>query len=447
MGGCVIMAFFVSLFKTFPLILLLFCGVFLTVKGGFFQFSNFSESFKLTIAAFKAPKDKKRFSSFEAACTSLSAAVGTGNIAGVAGAISIGGAGSVFWMWISALLGMAIKATEIVLSTKFREKTNYEYLGGPMYYIKNALPKKFSFLAFVFSFSCLFAVFSIGNVTQTNAAITSFATGFYSKFICGIIFMSLCLGTIWGGISKIGKITEKIVPLMSVLYIVLCLSVIIFNIDFLPKAFKIIIVGAFNPKAVTGGAIGSFWITAVIGAERGIFSNEAGLGTAGMSHSAAFDANAQTQGLFGIFEVFVDTILLCTLTALTILCSNSAIPYGEISSSELVVTALAEVWGDFAHFIISAMLCLFAFSSIIGWAVYGSICSNFLLGKKGERIFYIIYPLGCLIGALSPMEFAWKISAVLSGIMLIINLPVLILLWDKAEIHLKSRKKYAKIKN
>lgn len=445
MGDSVIMAFLISFFKTFPLILLLFCGAFLTVKSGFFQFTSFSRSFYLTLAAFKTPKDKNKFSSFQAACTSLSAAVGTGNIAGVAGAISIGGAGAVFWMWISALLGMVIKATEIVLATKFRENKGVEYLGGPMYYIKKALPKKFSFLATVFSIVCIPAVFSIGNITQTNAAVTSFATSFHSKLIWGIIFMVLCFVAILGGVTTIGNLTEKIVPIMSVLYIVLCFSVIIFNIDFLPKAFKIIIVGSINPKAATGGAVGSFWITAVIGAERGIFSNEAGLGTAGMSHSVAHDANADTQGLFGIFEVFVDTILLCTLTALTILCSNNGIPYGKISSSDLVVTALSKVWGNFAHIIISVMLCLFAFSSIIGWAVYGSICSRFLLGALGERIFYIIYPLGCLIGAISPIEFAWKISAVLSGVMLIINLPVLILLWDKAEIHLKSRKKYAKL--
>ena len=435
------------IFETFPLIFLLLCGFYITFKGKFFQFTNFLDSIKLTFKAFKSPKDKNKFSSFSAACTSLSAAVGTGNIAGVAGAISIGGAGAVFWMWISALLGMAIKSAEIVLSTKYRENYSGEFLGGPMYYIKNGLPKKFSFLAPIFCIACIPAVFSTGNITQTNAAIWSFADTFSSKLLWGIVFMVLCFAVIFGGITKIGNFTEKIVPFMSLLYIILCLFVIILNIDFLPKAFKIIIVGAFNPKAVTGGAVGSFFTTAVIGAERGIFSNEAGLGTAGMSHSVAFDANTDTQGLFGIFEVFVDTILLCTLTALTILITNSEIPYGNNASSELVVSSISDILGNFSNPIISVMLCLFAFSSIIGWAVYGSICVKFLFGKKGEKIFLCIYPIGCLIGAVMPTVFAWKMSAIFNAVMLIINLPVLILLWNDAEIHLKKRGKDAKHKN
>lgn len=432
------------IFETFPLIFLLFCGFYITFKGKFFQFTNFFNSIKLTIEAFKTPKDKNKFSSFQAACTSLSAAVGTGNIAGVAGAISLGGAGAVFWMWISALLGMAIKSAEIVLATNFREKHKGEFLGGPMYYIKNGLPKKFSYLATCFSLACIPAVFSTGNITQTNAAVCSITNTFSIKLFLGLLFSALCFIVIFGGITKIGRFTEKIVPLMSVIYIILCLIVIIFNIDFLPKAFKMIIVGAFNPKAVTGGAVGTFLSSAVIGCERGVFSNESGLGTAGMSHSAAYDANADTQGLFGIFEVFVDTILLCTLTAVTILCGNTPIPYGKDSSSELVVNALSGVLGNFAHYIIAIMLCLFAFSSIIGWAVYGSICAKFLFGEKGAKIFMLIYPIGCIIGAVSPVHFAWKTSAIFNSIMLIINLPVIILLWDKAEIHIKKRKKDVK---
>ena len=421
-----------------PLTLLLVCGIYLSVKGNFFQITRFPESVK---AIFKTLKNKDNsFTAFKAVCTSLSAAVGTGNIAGVAGAISIGGAGAVFWMWISATLGMCIKSAEIVLSILYREKNNGAYLGGPIFYIKNGLSPVFKPLAYIFCLLGIPSVFCTGNITQTNAAITSISNNFAVKLVMGILFSSLTFIVINGGLRTIGNFTEKIVPLMSLLYITICTTCLIFNIDFLPTAFKMIIVGAFKPRAVTGGIVGSFITTALIGSERGIFSNEAGLGTSGIAHSSATDSDKNVGGLFGIFEVFVDTILLCTLTALTILCSNAKIPYGENASSELVISAVSQFFGKTAQPIISVMLCLFAFSSIIGWAVYGNLFAKFLTGEKGVKIFTFIYPFGCILGALADVKFVWDISAFFNGIMLLINLPVIILLSEKALKYIKKRK-------
>ena len=423
-----------------PLTLLLLCGIFLSFYGNFFQITRFHHSVKLIFKAFKSQKNNDRFSSFKAACTSLSATVGTGNIAGVAGALSIGGAGAIFWMWVSAVAGMCIKAAEIVLAVEYRSENNGEFTGGPMYYIKKGLPKSLKPLSVAFCLAGIPAVFCTGNITQTNAAVSSLGANSTVKLIAGIIFALASFGAITGGIKRIGVITEKIVPIMSVLYILLALSVIIFNIDFLPTAFKMIFVGAFTPKAVTGGAVGSVITAALIGAERGVFSNEAGLGTSAMAHSVAFDADCKTQGLFGIFEVFVDTVLLCTLTALTVLCSGVDINYGAASSSELVVSAVSKIYGSAAAPVISVMLCLFAFSSIIGWAVYGSICTKFLFGVKGEKIFLFLYPFGSLLGALSGVKLAWDLSAFFNGIMLLINLPAIIMLSDKAIKYLSRGK-------
>ena len=424
----------------FPLILLVLCGIYLTFKGKFFQITRFFESVGLFIKAFKSKKSDE-FSSFKAACTSLSAAVGTGNIAGVAGALTIGGAGAVFWMWISALFGMAIKAAEITLAVKYREKLGSEYKGGPMFYIKSGLSNGGKALAYFFCFAGISSVFCTGNITQTNAAVSAISTSFAPRLILGIVFALLTLLVTMGGFKRIGSFTEKIAPLMSVLYIIICTTVIIFNIDFLPSAFKMIIKGAFNPRAVTGGAVGSVVVCALIGTERGIFSNEAGLGTAGIAHSAAIDAKAEIQGLFGIFEVFVDTILLCTLTAITLLCSGINLNYGEPSSSPVVIEAISTVYSSAAAPIISIMLCLFAFSSIIGWAAYGQIFTEFSLNKKWHKYFLYLYPSGCIIGAVANTEFAWNIAAFFNGVMLLINLPMLILLNDKSLKFLKKRKK------
>ena len=419
-----------------PFTLLLIIGLYISFKGKFFQFTRFFESISLVKkAVLKREKSEMGITSLQSALTALSATVGTGNIAGVAGAISLGGAGAVFWMWVSAVLGMAIKFAEIALSIIFREKNKKSYIGGPMYIIKNALPQKFKSLGLLFAFCCIFATFCTGNITQVNAAVLSFTNNIYIKIFLGILFAILTLLVISGGGKRIGKFTEKTVPVMSILYLILSLGIIILNIDFLPTAFKMIINGAFNPKAVTGGIVGSVLNSFLIGASRGVFSNEAGLGTSAMAHSLAFDAKAQTQGLFGIFEVFIDTILICTLTALTILCSRVNINYGSIASSELVTKALSCCYGDFSSLILGVMMNIFAFSSVIGWALYGEISAEFLLREKGIKIFRIIYPLFCIFGAVCNANLAWRLSEFFNGIMLCINLPLVLMLSDELFKH------------
>ncbi|MBR7132392.1 MAG: sodium:alanine symporter family protein [Clostridia bacterium] len=418
-----------------PFAALMLCGIYITVTGNFFQFTRFLKSVKLVIKAFRTKRDPDAgLSSIGAACTALSATVGIGNIAGVAGAISLGGAGAVFWMWISALLGMAIKYAEITLAVKFREKKGNEFIGGPMYYIKNGLSRNLNFIAVMFAVACIPAVFTTGNITQINAAVLSVGSSIPTRLISGISFTVIVFAVIKGGAKRIGAVTEKAVPLMSVLYFLLSLGVIIVNRELLPNAFKMIFEGALKPKAVTGGAVMSVITAISVGASRGIFSNEAGLGTSAMAHSAAYDADAKTQGLYGIFEVFTDTILICTLTALTILCSSVKIDYGTIASSELVASALSVCYGKAASPLLAVMTCFFALSSVLGWALYGDICISFLFGERGRGLFLRIYPLGCIIGAFLNAAAVWRLAAIANGIMLCINLPVMLTLWDKSYI-------------
>ena len=415
---------------TLPFVLLILGGIFLSIKGRLFQLTGLLKSFGLVKkAVLKKGKNEKGVTSFQAACTALSATVGTGNIAGVAGALSLGGAGAVFWMWVSAFFGMAVKYGEISLSVKFRDGEKLR--GGPMYYISSAISKKLKGFAMLFCICALPAVIFSGNITQTNAAITSFSYNIMSKFILGIIFALFTALSLKGGIRRIGKVTEKLVPFMSVVYIMLSLTVICINYKFLPEAFRMIIEGAFSPKAVTGGAVGSMTRVAFIGASRGIFSNEAGLGTSGMSHSVAVDADYKTQGYFGIFEVFIDTIVICTLTALTILCSGVNINYGEDASSYLVINAVSTVFGSLSDVLIAFMMCIFGFSSVIGWAVYGEICIDFLKKPVLKKIFTFIYPLFCIVGAVCNTAVVWRLASFFNGIMLIINLPAVIFLSDE----------------
>lgn len=420
-----------SLFsQSFPFVLLIACGLFLTLKGSFFQFRLFPKCFKLVKRAFKANKDKEGLTSYKSACTSLSATVGTGNIAGVASAIALGGAGAVFWMWISALVGMAIKYAEISLAIVFREKRKSGFAGGPMYYIKNGFENG-KFWAALFAVATLFSMMFTGSITQTNAAAVSLQSSLKTKLIFGIVFAIAVGVVILGGADRIGAVTEKAVPFMSVIYILLCAGVILIKAKEIPLVFNMILKGAFSPMAVTGGAVASVQIAMFTGASRGIFSNEAGLGTSAMAHSVAIDADAKMQGLFGIFEVFVDTLLICTLTALTILLSSVKIDYGSVASSELVGDALGTVYGTFSQYLLSAMLIIFAFSSVIGWALYGEICMDFLFKNRGKGLLNCIYLISCFLGAICDVSLAWNIAALFNGIMLCINLPAIFLLSNK----------------
>ena len=420
-----------------PFVFLMVSGIYFTFKTKGYQFRNLKASIKVFFSSDNATKNG--ITAFESACNSLSATVGTGNIVGVASAVAVGGAGAVFWMWVSATVAMCIKSAEIVTAIIYKQKKNGENFGGPMYYIQNGMHRKFGFLAKIYAFAGIMTCFFSGNIIQTNSAVLCLGESMKSRIPMGIIFAVITAVVIIGGVSKISKFTTKAVPFMSVLYIVLCLGIIAVNIESVPKCFLSILTGAFNPSAVTGGAVGSVLTTAISGASKGVFSNEAGLGTAAMAYAIAEDNNANKQGLYGIFEVFLDTIILCTLTALTILCSGVIIDYGNAEKIP-VIDAFRGLYGDFSKEVLAIMLCLFGISSIIGWAVYGISCSRFLFGDKGKKIFIYIYPVFCIFGAVLNISTVWRAAEFFNGIMLIINLFSIIALSDKVIPILRGRK-------
>ena len=312
-------------------------GLYLSIRTRFIQIRKFKYAMKTTIGRIFKKRDASdgSITPFQAVCTALAATVGTGNIAGVAGAIAIGGPGAVFWMWISALLGMCTKFAEVTLAVHFRERNQEgDLVGGPMYYIKNGLGKKWQFLAILFSLFGVLTVFGTGNATQVNTITTAIDSALLNYNVCtsktipqinlilGIVIAVLVALVLLGGVKRIGKVTEKLVPFMALFYIALAIGVVILNIGNLPTVFASIFKGAFNPRSVTGGVVGSIFICMKRGVSRGIFSNEAGLGTGSIAHACADTQKPVKQGFFGIFEVFTDTIVICTLTALVILCNN-----------------------------------------------------------------------------------------------------------------------------
>ena len=378
---------------------------------------------------------------FQAVCTALSATVGTGNIAGVAGAIAIGGPGAVFWMWISAILGMGTKFAEVTLAVHFRERNkNGDYVGGPMYYIKNGLGKKWMWLAYLYAFFGICAVFGTGNATQVNtitAAVNTALTNYnllsadavsISNLIIGIVICIIVALILIGGVKRIGKVSEKLVPVMAVLYIVLGVGLIVIRFDRIPAVFASIFQGAFNPAAFTGGIVGSFFISMQKGVSRGIFSNEAGLGTGSIAHACADTNDPAQQGLYGIFEVFMDTIVICTMTALIILLSGIDIPYGQASGAELTISGFTTVYGNWVSIFTAIAMCCFAFSTIIGWGLYGARCAEFLLGSKILLPFNIAYCLVSILGATTDLGLIWSISDTFNGFMTVPNLIGIFLL-------------------
>lgn len=374
-------------------------------------------------------------------CTALAATVGTGNVAGVAGAIAIGGPGAVFWMWISALLGMCTKFSEVTLAVHFHERNaNGDRVGGPMYYIKNGLKKHWHWLAYLFSAFGVLTVFGTGNATQVNTITTAIDSALYNydiiskesastfNLIIGIVLAALIALILLGGIKRIGQVTEKLVPFMAVMYILLALGVVIINFKAIPGVFGAIIEGAFNPSAVTGGAVGSFFMSMKKGVSRGIFSNEAGLGTGSIAHACADTKKPVKQGFFGIFEVFVDTIVICTLTALVILCSGVSVGYGEAAGAELTISGFTSTYGGWVSIFTAVAMCCFAFSTIIGWGLYGTRCIEFLLGTKANKPFMVVYSLVAIVGATMNLGLMWSIAETFNGLMVIPNLIAVFLL-------------------
>lgn len=418
-------------------------GLLLSIRTGFLQIRKFPYAMKVTIGRMLKKREASdgALTPFQAVCTALAATVGTGNIAGVAGAIAIGGPGAVFWMWISALLGMCTKFSEVTLAVHFREKNaEGDLVGGPMYYIKNGLKKQWHWLAYLFAAFGVLTVFGTGNATQVNTITTAIDSALYNygviseqnvstlNLVIGIILAVLIGLILLGGIKRIGQVAEKLVPFMAVIYIILAIGVVILNYRNIPTVFASIFKGAFSPASVIGGAVGSFFMSMKKGVSRGIFSNEAGLGTGSIAHACADTRKPVKQGFFGIFEVFVDTIVICTLTALVILCSGVPVGYGDAAGAELTILGFTSTYGSWVSIFTAIAMCCFAFSTIIGWGLYGTRCVEFLLGTRANRPFMILYALVAIVGATMELGLMWNIAETFNGLMVIPNLIAVFLL-------------------
>lgn len=418
-------------------------GLYLSVRTRFLQIRKFGYAIQTTIGRMFRKKEASdgALTPFQAVCTALAATVGTGNIAGVAGAIAIGGPGAVFWMWISAILGMCTKFFEVTLAVHFRERNaEGDLVGGPMYYIKNGLGKNWRWLAYLFAGFGVLTVFGTGNATQVNTITTAIDSALLNyhvistdtvpvmNWIIGIAITFLVGLILLGGVKRIGQVTERLVPFMAVLYIVLALGVVVFHFQNIPAVFASIFEGAFHPSAVTGGVIGSFFLSMKKGVSRGIFSNEAGLGTGSIAHACADTRKPVKQGLFGIFEVFADTIVICTLTALVILCSGVSVPYGEAAGAELTIAGFTATYGNWVSIFTAVAMCCFAFSTILGWGLYGARCIEFLFDAKVIKPFMVAYSLVAILGATVELGLLWSIAETFNGLMAIPNLIAVFLL-------------------
>ena len=429
------------------MILILGVGIYLTVRCGFPQFAHFGHIMKNTLGKALEKTDSKAgsVSPFKAMCTALAASIGTGNIAGVSGAIALGGPGAVFWMWISALLGMCTKYAEVTLAVKYRERNEKgDWVGGPMYYIKNGLGKNWKWLGVIFAVFGALAAFGIGNMTQINTIAstintalsqfvdTSASTQTIIAWVVAIICAIIVAIVLLGGIQRLADVTSLMVPVMAVIYIVASIIVIIVNIGAIPQAFKAIFVGAFNPSAIVGGAVGIGIKTAITkGVGRGIFSNEAGLGSAPIAHAAADVDHPVKQGIFGVFEVFMDTVVVCTMTALVVLLGVGVdnVVYGVDIGADLTIQGFMSVFpGKASALAVAICLSLFALSTVLTWALYGTRCVEFLLGYKASKVYQVIFCLfACIAGTVS-LDLAWGIADTLNGLMAIPNLIAVALL-------------------
>ena len=426
------------------MICILGVGLLLSVRTNFLQIRKFPYAIKTTLGRVFKRKDASdgTMTPFQAVCTALAGTVGTGNIAGVAGAIAIGGPGAVFWMWCSALLGMCTKFAEVTLAVHYRERSDAgEWVGGPMYYIKNGLGKRWQFLAVLYSLFGVLTVFGTGNATQVNTITTAIDTALLEfhivaedilptlNLVIGILCAMLVAMVLLGGIKRIGSVSEKLVPFMALFYVILALGVVLLNLPRLPFVIEEIFAGAFNPAAFTGGAIGSFFLSMKNGVSRGIFSNEAGLGTGSIAHACADTRKPVKQGMFGIFEVFADTIVICTLTAMVVLCSSVSVNYGTAAGAELTISGFTATYGGWASLFTAVALCCFAFSTIIGWGLYGSRFAAFLF--KTDKIvkpFFVVYSFVAILGATLDLGILWGVADTFNGLMSIPNLIALFLL-------------------
>ncbi|MDY4922943.1 alanine/glycine:cation symporter family protein [Frisingicoccus sp.] len=418
-------------------------GLYLSLRTHFLQIRKFPYAIRTTLGRIfrKREASDGALTPFQAVCTALAATVGTGNIAGVAGAIAIGGPGAIFWMWVSALFGMCTKFSEVTLAVHFRERNEKgDLVGGPMYYIKNGLGKHWQWLGILFSAFGVLTVFGTGNATQVNTITTAIDSALMNyhivsdssiktvNLVLGIVIAAVVAIVLLGGVKRIGSVTEKLVPFMALFYVILAVGVVVLNIKNVPGVLYSIVYGAFNPGAVTGGIVGGFFISIQKGVSRGIFSNEAGLGTGSIAHACADTQKPVKQGLFGIFEVFADTIVICTLTALVILCSGIPVNYGAAAGAELTILGFTSTYGNWVSIFTAVAMCCFAFSTILGWGLYGARCIEFLFSEKVIKPFMVVYALVSILGATIDLGLLWSIAETFNGLMSIPNLIALFML-------------------
>lgn len=414
------------------LTLLIGVGLFLSIKTGFIQFRKFGYMLKNTIFGLFSKKQHENDASgvtpFQAVATAMAGTIGTGSIAGLATAIVSGGPGAVFWMWVSALLGMVTKYSEIVLSLKYREKNEKgQWVGGPMYYIKNGLEMKW--LAGIFAFLAMVACLGIGNATQSNSiAVALESTVGIKPWITGVVLTVIAASVILGGMKRISAVNEKLVPFMAVFYVLCSVVALVINFDRIPHAFALIFKEAFNFKAAGGGVAGYGIMLAMhYGFSRGVFSNEAGLGSAPIAHAASSTKNPVHQGLWGMFEVFFTTVVICTLSALVIL-SNDFWQSGAYKGAALSIVSFNEILPGVGGIIVTLSTIFFALSTILGWGYYGEVCIGFLSKKKKDAvlIYRCVYVLVVFIGTVGSLDLIWSISETMNGLMAIPNLVGLI---------------------
>ena len=411
----------------FTLILILGTGVFLSLGLKGFTLTYIAVAFKQLFSK-EEDSSSGEISSFQSLTTALSATVGTGNIAGVATAIFVGGPGAIFWMWVSAVFGMATKFAEAFLAIKYREKNELgETIGGPMYYIKNGLTSKFIVFAYLFATAGMIAALGIGNGVQVNSVSQVINNEFgFSTFSIGIVIAILVALVILGGIKSIGNITSKLVPVMSLVYILGGLLIIILNANQVGYVFNLIVTSAFTTTAATGGFAGAtVWMALRYGVARGVFSNEAGLGSSPIAHAAAKTNNPVKQGMISMLEPLIDTLIVCTITAFVILMSNQWV--GEINGAVLTVASFENLLANGKYIVIFGLI-LFSFSTIIGWSYYGEKCVEFLFGS-GVIIYYrILWIVIIPVAASIELNLMWLIADIMNGLMSIPNLIALILL-------------------
>ncbi|MFT5235023.1 MAG: AGCS family alanine or glycine:cation symporter [Shewanella sp.] len=413
------------------LVLILGVGLFLSIGLKLMPILKLGTGFKLLWSGRIPDKDKKvegEISPFNALMTSLSATIGTGNIAGVATAIFIGGPGALFWMWCTALVGMATKFAEAVLAVKYREVDEHgNHIGGPMYYIKNGLGSKWTWLGTAFALFGSFAGFGIGNTVQSNSVADALNSNFgVPTWVTGLVLMVLVGAVLMGGIKRIADVAGKLVPLMTLFYIAAGLAVLVVNAAEIPDAIVLIVHSAFNPVAAQGGFAGAaVWAAIRFGVARGVFSNEAGLGSAPIAHASAQTNSPVGQGLVAMLGTFIDTLIVCSITGLAIIVSG-AWTSGENGAS---LTSLAFSSAlPMGNYIVAISLSVFAFTTILGWSVYSEKCVQYLLGVKAVKPFRILWILVVPLGAISSLDFIWLLADTLNAMMAIPNLIALALL-------------------